>query len=196
MKKLILASGSPRRKEILQKLKLDFEVQPSDFEEDMTLDLSPGELAKTLSLGKAKDIAEKNKDAIVVGADTFIYFEGKKLGKPKDKKDAFKTLSSIGGKSHSVFTGFTVIDSSTNKTISKSVETKVFIKLLTTEEINDYVDTGEPLDKAGAYGIQGLGALIVEHIEGDFFNVMGLPLFELGHTLKEFGIEPFDKKTS
>ncbi len=188
MKKIILASASPRRKELLERIGLRFEVEPSNYEEDMNSGLEPHELTQKISLEKAEAVASKCKDAIVIAADTFVVFGGQILGKPHTEEDARKMLETISGNSHSVITGFSIIDTGKNKTLSKSVETKVYIRKLTMAEIDAYVKSKEPLDKAGAYAIQGLGAVIVERIEGDYFNVVGLPLSALVEALKEFGI--------
>ena len=188
MKTVILASASPRRKELLEKIGLKFEAEPSNYEEDISPKLKPHELAKSLSFEKAKVAAGSHKNALVIAADTFIVFRGKILGKPQTETQAKKMLETINGKPHSVITGFTIIDTENNKAISKSVETKVYIKRLTPNEVDAYVKSGEPLDKAGAYAIQGLGSVIVEKIEGDYFNVMGLPLSALAESLKEFGV--------
>ena len=150
--------------------------------------LKPHELAQKISLEKAKVVASKHQNVIVIAADTFIVFGGQILGKPHTEKEARQMLEAISGKSHSVITGFTIIDTDKNKTLSKSVETKVYIKKLTLAEIDSYLKSKEPLDKAGAYAIQGLGAVFVEKIEGDYFNVIGLPLSALTEALKEFGI--------
>ncbi len=188
MKKIILASASPRRRELLEKIGLKFEVEPGNYEEDMHSDLEPHALARKISLEKADAVAGKHKNALVIAADTFIVCEDKILGKPHVATEARKMLETISGRSHSVITGFSIIDTSNHKTLSKSVETKVYIRKLTPAEIDDYVKSGEPLDKAGAYAIQGLGAAMVERIEGDYFNVVGLPLSALVGALKEFGI--------
>ena len=188
MKTIILASASPRRKELLEKIGLRFEVEPSNYEEDMHSGLEPHEFAQKISLEKAKVVASKHKNAIVIAADTFVVFGGQILGKPHTEEDARKMLETISGNSHSVITGFSIIDTGKNKTLSKSVETKVYVRKLTMAEIDAYVKSKEPLDKAGAYAIQGLGAVIVERIEGDYFNVVGLPLSALTEALKEFGI--------
>jgi septum formation protein len=150
--------------------------------------LEPHEFAQKISLEKAKTVASKHKNAIVIAADTFIVFGGQILGKPHTEKEAREMLEAISGKSHSVITGFSIIDTSKNKTLSKSVETKIYIRKLTSAEIDAYVKSKEPLDKAGAYAIQGLGAILVEKIEGDYFNVIGLPLSALTEALKEFGV--------
>jgi septum formation protein len=188
MKIIILASTSPRRKELLEKIGLKFEVEPSNYVEDMHSGLSPDELARVISLGKAKAVACRHKNAIVIAADTFIVLKGKIMGKPGTEAEARKMLMRLRGKSHSVVTGFTILDTDNDKVLTKSVETVVHIKNLTSEEIEAYVKSGEPLDKAGAYAIQGLGSIIVERIEGDYFNVIGLPLGALAEGLKEFGI--------
>ena len=188
MKEVILASASPRRKELLEKIGLRFKVEPSNYEEDIPSELEPHELAQKISLEKAKVVASKHQNVIVIAADTFIVFGGQILGKPHTEKEARKMLEAISGKSHSVITGFSIIDTDKNKTLSKSVETKIYIRKLTLAEIDAYVKSKEPLDKAGAYAIQGLGAVFVEKIEGDYFNVIGLPLSALTEALKEFGI--------
>jgi len=188
MKTIILASASPRRKELLEKIGLKFEVEPSNYEENVSSKLRPYELAKALSFEKAKAVASHHQNALVIAADTFIVFKGKILGKPQTEAEAKKILETINGKTHSVITGLTIIDTETNKALSRLVETKVYIRKLTPGEIDAYVRSKEPLDKAGAYAIQGLGAVIVEKIEGDYFNVVGLPLRALAESLKEFGV--------
>jgi septum formation protein len=188
MKKLILASASPRRKEILESVGLKFGICVSNYEEDLGMKKEPRTLARFLSRKKAEEVADKHKNAIIIAADTFIVFRDKLLGKPHTAKEAVRMLTMLNGKAHSVITGFTVLDTGTKKRVSKSVETKVYFRKLTQKEIKAYVNTKEPLDKAGAYAIQGLGALFVEKIEGDFLNVVGLPLAALSETLKGFGI--------
>ena len=188
MKRIILASASPRRVELLEKIGLKFEAEPSNYEEDMHSELEPHEFARKISLEKAEAVASKHESAIVIAADTIIVFGGQILGKPHTENEARKMLETINGKSHSVITGFSIIDTGKNKTLSKSVETKIHVRKLTLAEIDAYVKSKEPLDKAGAYAIQGLGAVIVEKIEGDYFNVVGLPLSALTEALKEFGI--------
>lgn len=189
MKKIILASASPRRQKLLANIGLKFEVEPSYLEEAIAPGLSPGEAAKSLSLAKAKLVAKNHPDALVIAADTFGVLKGKLLGKPHTPAEARQMLQTLSGKSHSVITGFTIIDTQTNRVVSKAVETKVYIKKLTPDEIDAYVRSGEPLDKAGAYAIQGLGSVVVEKIEGDYFNVIGLPLSALAESLKEFGVQ-------
>ncbi|MDD3119840.1 MAG: Maf family protein [Candidatus Gracilibacteria bacterium] len=187
-KRLILASSSPRRIELLKNLGLEFEIIPSHYDEDMSLDLEPLELAKYLSFGKAQDVASRIDDGVIIGADTFVIINGKILGKPGNNENARKMLKEINGKRISVISGYTIIDIKNNKKISNSREDFVYIKNMTQEEINNYVKTGEPLDKAGAFAIQGFGALIVEKIEGNYHSIIGLPLFSLFEDLKDFGI--------
>jgi septum formation protein len=186
---IILASASPRRKELLEKIGVKFVVDPSDYPEDLDSDLSPEDLAKSLSLGKARTVAERHPDAIVIAADTFGVLKGKILGKPHTSSEAEAMLQLMSGKSHRVITGLTVIDSAANKCITRTVETRVYIKKLSPEEITNYVKTGEPLGKAGAYAIQGSGAAMVEKIVGDYDNVVGLPLNALAESLREVGVE-------
>ncbi len=189
MKKIILASTSPRRKELLSKLGVPFEIVPSDFEEDMTQKMSPSELVQTLALGKAENVAQKYTDALVLGADTIIAFNNKVLGKPKGVEDAIRTLSELSGKQHSVFTGFVLIDTTTGKRISKALETKVFFRELTQKEIENYVQSGEPLGAAGSYMMQSGGSSFVEGIEGDYFSLVGLPIVSVREALKAFGVD-------
>jgi septum formation protein len=188
MRIIILASASPRRKELLEKIGLKFKIEPSNYEEYTHSGLEPHELARKISLGKAEDIASRYKNAIVIAADTLVVFGDQILGKPHTENAARKMLEAINGKAHSVITGFSIIDCDVQKTLSRSVETRVYVKELTLAEISTYVKSREPLDKTGAYAIQGLGAVIVEQIEGDYFNVVGLPLSALTEALKEFGI--------
>lgn len=189
MKKIILASESPRRKELLRKAGLKFEVDVSNFNENVDVDLTPIELAKHLSLQKAKTVAEKHKNAIIISADTIVVFNNEIIGKPKDEKDAEKMLKKLSGKPHLVITGFTIIDTDLNRVINDHAETTVHVKTLSKKEIEDYVKTKEPLDKAGGYGIQGLGGKLIDKIEGDFDNVVGLPIQKVLKYLKEFDLK-------
>jgi septum formation protein len=188
MKKIILASASPRRKEILGLTGLPFTVDPGEYEEDRESPMEPHRLARHLSVQKAKAVSGKYRDALIIAADTFILDRGKILGKPHTPEEAGRMLKMLGGRSHSVVTGYTILDTASGREITRSVETKVWFKKMTVEEIDAYVQTKEPLDKAGAYAIQGLGAVIVKKIEGDYLNVVGLPLFDLVESLKKFGI--------
>ena len=187
-KNIVLASSSPRRRELLENIGLAFTVDPSEICEAQPAGFKPAELARTLSLHKARAAASRHPDSIVIAADTIGVLDGKILGKPLDAPHARKMLEEMSGRCHSVITGFTVVDSATGRAVSRTVETMVFFRKLTRAEISRYVNTGEPLDKAGAYAIQGLGALLVERIEGDYNNVIGLPLGALAKVLKEFDV--------
>lgn len=189
-RQLILASTSPRRKELLAKTGLIFEVVPSNYEEDMTLTMEPTMLAKHLSRGKAGAVASQYPDAVIIAADTFIAYNGTVLGKPHTPERAKEVLKMLSGNAHSIITGYTIIDSRTGQFFSEAVETKVFFKNLSEKEISEYIATKEPLDKAGAYAIQGLGSTLVDHIEGDYDNVVGLPTKEVVQSFERFGIKP------
>lgn len=188
MKKIILASASPRRKELLAKIGLKFSIEKSNIKEDLGTNLSPKKLAEYLSYRKAYKISKKHSNATIIAADTLVVLNNKVIGKPKNSKDAKKILRKLSGKAHSVITAFTIIDTKTNKISTRSVETKVFMKKLTEKEINYYIKTEEPLDKAGAYGIQGFGGIFIEKIDGDYYNIVGLPLTTFIKELKKFNI--------
>jgi septum formation protein len=187
-RRIVLASSSPRRRELLALTGLSFSVEPSSYEEVLAPGVKPRLLARRLSSEKAKAVAKKYRNALIIAADTFIAYGDNLMGKPHTETEAIRMLGLLNGRSHSVVTGFTIIDTVTGKSVSRSVETKVWFKKLTKKEMASYARTGEPLDKAGAYAIQGLGSLIVERIEGDYFNVIGLPLSALAEALKKFGI--------
>lgn len=186
MKKIILASTSPHRRELLEKAGLVFEVIPGNYEEDMTLDMIPSELAKFLSKGKAESVAKDFNDAIIISADTFVSIDNKILGKPHTEEKAKITLNTLSGRTHSVFTGFTIIDTKNNKVVSKAIETKVTFKELTDEMINDYIKNGNPLKYAGSYTLNDINDKFIESIEGDHNNIIGLPVDAVMETLKEF----------
>ncbi len=189
MKKIILASGSPRRREILENTGIDFSIFVSGADESVIdkNSVPVNVYVQELALLKANDTAAHVDDtgALVVAADTVVYSDGEIMGKPKDAEDAFNMLKNLSGRCHSVFTGICVLRRSDMHGACKSVETKVHFRNLSDETIRAYVKSGEPMDKAGAYGIQGLGALLVDKIEGDYFNVVGLPIAELAGVLKE-----------
>lgn len=190
MTKIILASASPRRKKLFEKLQIPFSVEVSDYEERMDLELKPPELAKALSRGKAEAVAMRHKgeEAIIIGADTFVVLNNKILGKPHFAEKAREMIRELSGKAHSVITGFTIIDAKSGKTVSRAVESRVYFRKLTDKEIDNYVKTGEPLDKAGAYAIQEAGSVLIEKTEGDYTNIVGLPLAPLVEEFKNFGI--------
>jgi septum formation protein len=187
-RRIILASSSPRRKELLSLTGLKFTVDAGDYEEEMTSSVSPRALARRLSRGKAEAVSFKYRNALIIAADTFIVFRRRLLGKPHTAEEAAKMLHALNGSVHSVITGFTILDTASGKMRSRSVETRVCFRKLPPSEILAYVRTGEPLDKAGGYAIQGLGSLLVRGIEGDYYNVIGLPLAALAEALKDFGV--------
>jgi septum formation protein len=187
MKQIILASTSPRRKELLSLTKLDFTIVPSDYEEDNTLPLPPGELVKELALGKAASVAKHHPDAVVIGADTLVAAGNKIIGKPRNKQDLIAIFHHLSGTSHSAFSGIAIIEG--DKVRTESVETKVFFRELTDREINQYAETDEWNDKAGGYAIQATGSLFIDRIEGNYTNIVGLPLSTLMRMLEEFDVE-------
>ncbi len=188
MKPIILASASPRRQELLAQIGVKFDVEPSEYREEMHPELTPHQLARFLSREKARAVARRHPDALIIAADTFGVFRGKIVGKPHTAAEARDMLTMLNGRMHTVITGFTIIDTATNKTVSRSVATRVYFRKLTAAEIDAYVKSEEPLDKAGAYAIQGLGSVTVKRIDGDYYNVIGLPLSALTQSLKKFGI--------
>jgi len=188
MRKIILASRSPHRKKLLTQIGLKFIVQESEYEEDMDHLSDPYKLAKFLALGKARDVARHHKDSIVIGADTFITFNNKFIGKPKTREEAKEMLSDFSGKTHKIISGYALIDTSNNNLISDFGEALVKFKILTEEEIDDYIATDEPMDKAGAYGLMGMGAVLIDRTDGDFYSVIGLPLNKIFIDLKKMGI--------
>lgn len=191
MRKMILASASPRRRELLEQGGIPFTVIPSQAEEKITTE-QPGQVVEELSYLKCSDIYEKSLgDVLVIGADTVVASEGKILGKPSSQKDAVKMLQSLQGREHEVYTGVTIMAREGNENRKKTFheKTKVVFYPMSDEEIRSYVNTGEPMDKAGAYGIQGKSAVFIKEISGDYNNVVGLPLARLYQELKNMGIE-------
>ncbi len=185
---IILASSSPRRQEMLRNLGLDFAIHPSGADESVDDGLKPSVIVELLAERKAADVASHYQEGLVIGSDTIVVLEEKVLGKPKDEQDAFSMLSSLQGKSHSVFSGLAIIDARTGSRKIGYVETKVTMREVTSEEIRQYIATGEPMDKAGAYAIQGLGSIFIEGIVGDYFSVVGLPVRLMADYLGEFGV--------
>ncbi len=185
---IVLASASPRRKELLEGVKLDFIVHPSDFEEKDT-HLTPEELVIHNSLGKAQDIARHYNNALIIGVDTIGVVGDQIIGKPRDPEHAKDLLRLLSNTTHRVISGVTVMNSKTKKTITAVETTLVSMDRLEESDIEAYVNSGEGEDKAASYAIQGLGALFVKGIEGDYFNVVGLPIFRLRKILKKFGIK-------
>jgi septum formation protein len=190
MKKIVLASSSPRRELLLKQIGLDFIVYPSNIDEKILSEkISPKEFVLKIALEKARRVANIFNEAIIISADTIVVLDGIILGKPKDREDAINMLKRLRGKIHQVFTGIVVWETPTNKYLVRVVKSLVKMRDYSLEEIINYVNTGEPFDKAGAYGIQGKGALLVEKIEGDYYNIVGLPLASLNLLLKKFGIK-------
>lgn len=184
---IVLASKSPRRKELLGLLDLDFQIITADIDETIDSSLPIADEVARLSYDKAAAIKPKvSPDAIIISADTVVELDGKVMGKPNDKLDAFNMLKSLSGNKHNVLSGVTVMQG--DKHISKTVVTKVHFRDLSDEEINAYIKTNEPMDKAGSYGIQGKASKFVSSINGDYFNVVGLPVCELSLMLKNFDI--------
>ncbi len=185
---IILASTSLGRKELLERAGLQFSVEPSDYKEDMSLAVPPLELVKVLSQGKARAVAGRHKNAIVIGADSVAVLGDKVLGKPADDEQAINMLEELSGKTHIFMTGFTIIDIAAGKEVMETAQTKVYFKELTPDEISGYVRSGEPDGHAGAYSIQGKGAMLVERIEGEHTNIIGLPAAKLSSALKLFKV--------
>jgi septum formation protein len=185
---IILASNSPRRRELLAQIGLVFTVSPADVDESVLPGEAPEPYAVRLALDKARSAAMRAGKGIVIAADTIVVAGGAILGKPTDAEDARRMLKALSGRQHEVVTGLAVMDAATRRSSARTSVTKVWFRDLSEREINAYVATGEPLDKAGAYGIQERGALMVERIEGCYSNVVGLPLSLLGEILREFDI--------
>ena len=187
--RLILASGSPRRRELLGKFGLPFEVIPAVGEEESAGSLSPGEYVKRLAAEKAREVYERVGDerAVLIAADTIVELGGEILGKPKDRLDACRMLSMLSGNEHRVWSGVCVRQG--QKVLTDNECTAVHFRPLSGDEIAAYADTGEPLDKAGAYGYQGIAGLFVDRISGDYFNVVGLPICRLGQMLAQLGVK-------
>lgn len=194
MSEIILASASPRRSELLKNMGLDFRVVVSNADEsEADVSVPPEIYVQELALLKAAATAGqvlKNKNAVVIAADTIVEYDGKILGKPSDEDEARAMLGMLSGRTHRVYTGFCVLRLKDAFTVCKNVCTNVTFKELSDDKIDRYVRSGEPMDKAGAYGIQGLGAMLVDKIEGDYFNVVGLPVSALADVLEsEFGFK-------
>jgi len=200
--KIILASSSPRRKEIADQMGLEYEIIPSNYEEDMTMRLEPKDLVKTLALGKAKEVAnrqgkkkeENEKEAIIIGIDTFITYNKKILGKPKSINEARKMLKMISGKTIKAHTGVAIIDIKNKKEITDYDLTEIVLANLTDTEIDNYINTGEPLDKAGAIGIQALGSIFIKKINGCFSGAVGLPENKIYNMIAKMGVDIFNFK--
>jgi septum formation protein len=184
---IILASRSPRRAQLLRQIGINFETSVCDIEEVFDSAVSPEDNARTLSLMKAEDVAKRFARGIVLGSDTIVVLEGRLLGKPESEEDARRMLRRLSGKTHTVFTGFALVDAETKKSYIDCEQTDVTFRTLDDDEIAAYVAAGSPMDKAGAYGIQDdFGAVFVERISGDYYTVVGLPLSKVYCALQRF----------
>lgn len=189
---IVLASASPRRREILENTNIKFDIISSSIDELVLEGESPCHMVMRLAFEKGIDIASKRKSDLVISADTIVVLDNTVLGKPKDEEEAKTMITSLSGKTHQVITGISLINLENNKKIIDYVISNVKFKKLSENDINDYIKTKESLDKAGAYGIQGYGALLVEEIQGDYFNIVGLPISKLSDLLKvHFNINLF-----
>ena len=187
MAKIVLASGSPRRQELLRRIGLtEFEIRVPEVEETFPEGLSPQATVEYISREKA-DAVSAAADEIVITADTMVFLDDQRLGKPQDEADALRMLTALQGRRHTVCTGVTVRQG--DRVLTESEATGVIFRPAEESELRAYIATGEPMDKAGSYGVQGKGALLVERLEGDFFNVMGLPVLRLSRMLAQFGIK-------
>ena len=187
MAKIVLASGSPRRQELLRRMGItDFTVRVPEVEEYFPAGLTPEETVCYISREKSQAVAS-DADEIVITADTMVFLDDKKLGKPADEAEALQMLTALQGRRHTVCTGVTVRQG--GRALTRAQRTEVYFRPASEAELRAYIAGGEPMDKAGAYGIQGRGALFVAHLDGDYFNVMGLPLCRLGQLLNELGVE-------
>ena len=188
-KKIILASSSDRRKELLRRLGINYTAMPSKIKEDDFDYEHPNKLVEELSLAKASNVAKVVENALIIAADTVVVYENKILGKPEDEEDAFRMLKMLQNNVHEVFTGLAVISADDEMHYLDHDRTEVYMRKVDKEEIERYIKTGEPMDKAGAYGIQGKGGIFVKKINGSYFTVMGLPIHKLSMALKSFSIE-------
>ncbi len=182
--KIILASASPRRKNLMDVLGLDFEIKISNCEEIIDKNNNVEDIVMSLSIQKAQAVAKKSDcNCLIIGADTVVSYQNEILGKPKDRDDAIRMLKLLSGNTHSVYTGFTIIRTSDNTTITDYEKSDVRFKELSDDEIINYINTNDPMDKAGAYSIQGTASSFVESLIGDYNNVVGLPIYKLSKYL-------------
>ena len=187
MARIVLASGSPRRQELLQRIGIrDFTIRVPQVEEWYPDGLTPEEIVCYISREKSQAVPS-DEEEIVITADTMVFLDDQRLGKPQDEADALRMLTALQGRRHTVCTGVTVRQG--DRVLTESEATGVVFRPAEESELRAYIATGEPMDKAGSYGVQGKGALLVERLEGDFFNVMGLPVLRLSRMLAQFGIK-------
>ncbi len=185
---VVLASASPRRKELLALTGLDFDIVIPRVDETITEKESPVEFCRRISIEKARNVSDQISNALVIAADTIVVMDDHIMGKPSDYAQAFTFLKKLSNRTHEVYTGYTILDVHSGQSLSRVISTTVRFREMAPEEINWYIATGEPMDKAGAYAIQGIGGMFIDHIEGSHTNVIGLPLSDLYGDLKKFGI--------
>ncbi|MGZ4032245.1 MAG: Maf family protein [Tumebacillaceae bacterium] len=193
---LVLASGSPRRKELLGSLGLSFDIQVSDADESFAPGSNPVEIVQELAYRKAMAVANTLTNGLVLGADTIVVHGGDILGKPVDEADAKRMLGALSGDTHTVYTGVAFVEAGGGRALRDVSETQVVMKQLTAEQIEAYVQTGEPMDKAGAYGIQGKAAQFITEIHGDYYNVVGLPISLVADHLAQLGFDVLPRQES
>lgn len=186
--RVVLASQSPRRKMLLEQLGLHFVCKPAAVDETIVVEEDPAQACIKLAALKARGVAEHEAEALIIGADTIVVLDNRILGKPRDQAEAHQMLSLLSGREHRVITGLCVLNTGNGSIDSAGVITRVRFRTIQEKEIRAYIDSGEPLDKAGSYGVQGLGAVFVEHIEGCYYNVVGLPLHTLYLMLQKQGL--------
>lgn len=184
---LVLASASPRRKELLLTAGFEFITDPADVDESAHPDENPEDYASRIALAKAVTTASRHSSGIVLGADTIVVVDGEIFGKPSGEADARRMLLRLSGREHRVLTAVAIVDAETGRSATAVEETKVLVSPLSARTIDEYIKTGEPMDKAGAYGIQGGASVFIEGISGCFFNVVGLPLYRVSVMLEGFG---------
>ncbi len=189
--KILLASTSPRRASLLDLLRLDFEVVPPKIDEAHRPEEGPEEYVQRLALEKAQAVMEQGHNGLILGADTVVVLDGKIIGKPKDKDDAFVIIKRLAGRIHMVYTGLVLYEPKQDIEIVDYAKTMVKMSALKNHEVENYIETREPLDKAGAYGIQGIGGSLIEEVKGCYFNVVGLPLSLLRRMLNDLGYDVF-----
>jgi len=193
--RLILASKSPRRRDLLEQAGLEFSVIPSNFKENSLPPSSPESYVRRLAEAKAKDISQKYPDSWVIGADTIVLIDNAMLGKPGTRPEAHKMLRRLSGKTHQVLTGYCICCEATDRLFSETIITDVCFRQLTGLQIDWYIDSGEPFDKAGAYAIQGIGTFLVKRINGSYTNVVGLPICEVLEFLLNEGVVELTTET-
>jgi len=192
-RKIIIASGSENKKRLIESIGLNFQFEKSEYEEDMTEKISAHKLVQKLALGKAQDVSKKYKNAIVIGADTFGIIDNQFIGQARTPEEARKILRLLNGKKHKIITGIAIIDTKENITITDYNISKIWFKKLTEKEIEIYIKTKEPLFKASAYAIQGLGSVFIEKIDGDHMSIIGLPIQKIYSHLLTFGVNLLEK---